>query len=196
MKAPALTLSERSESKGFSSILVLVSLACLLLAGVATAHTYPSRRSIAVQAEKDALVVLALWTAPAGEAGDLFDLGAAMSAKGGNKARAALEAQLAAKAIGPLTLTLDGKPLEPSSVRTRLIEDPPRSGRRAVAVLVEAPSPAGAHNVAVTLGPTGETTRMNFVDRSIGAARATGRVPEGGLVPPGTSFSITWSETR
>lgn len=172
---------------------VFIFLACLLLAGIAGAHSYPSRRSIAVQVEKDAIVVLAVWAAPAGEAGDLFDLGAAVTAKG-KKTQAALEARLAAKAIGPLSLGLDGKPLEPASVKTRLIEDPPRSGRRAVAVLLEAPIPAGSHEVTVSLGPTGEATRMTFVDRSLGSAAVSGRAPEGGLVPPGTSFSIAWKK--
>lgn len=167
----------------------------VVLAGVAAAHTYPSRRSIAVQAEKNAVVVLAVWTAPAGEGAEIFDLGAALTTKGKN-ARAALEAQLAAKAIGPLVLTLDGKPLQPGSVRTRLIEDPPRSGRRAVAVLVDTPIPAGEHKVEISLGPTGESTRMSFVDRSAGAASASGPTPEGGIVPPGTSFSIAWKDSR
>lgn len=174
---------------------VFIFAALLAAAGIAGAHSYPSRRSIAVQAEKDAIVVLAMWTAPAGEAGELFDLGAALGAKG-TKSLAALEAQLAAKAIGPISLALDGAPLEPTAVRTRLIEDPPRSGRRAVAVLVEARIPAGSHEVSVSLGPTGEATRMNFVDRSNGAAAVNGRAPEGGIVPSGTSFSITWKETR
>lgn len=168
---------------------VIGSLAAFLViavAGVAAAHTVPSRRSIAVQADKNAIVVLALWTAPSGDGAELFSL-----AKG-----AALEAQLAAKAIGPLVLTLDGKPLQPASVRTRLFEDPPRSGRKAVAVLVDAPIPAGEHTVEISLGPTGETTRMSFVDRSEGAAATSGRKPEGGVVPSGTSFSIAWKDSR
>lgn len=158
----------------------------LAVTGIAAAHTAPARRSIAVQADKDAIVVLAMWTAPSGDGAELFTL-----AKG-----AALEAQLAAKAIGPLVLTLDGKPLQPASVRTRLVENPPRSGRKAVAVLLDAPIPAGEHTVEVSLGPTGETTRMSFVDRREGAAATSGRVPEGGLVPPGTSFSIAWKDSR
>lgn len=164
----------------------------VLLAGVAAAHTYPARRSIAVQAEKDAVVLLAVWTVPAGEAGEIFEIGAALTGRG--KARAALEAQLATRALGPLTITLDGKPLAPDSVRTRLVEDPPRSGRRGVAVLLEAKIPAGDHDVRVSLGTSGDATRMNFVNRSQGAATASGRVPEGGLVPAGTTFTVHWKD--
>ena len=175
-----------------TKIALLASL-LLLVAAVASAHTYPARRSIAVQAEKDSVVVLAVWTAPAGESGELFEVGAATLA-GRGKARAALEARLVAKALGPLTLTLDGKPLAPGSVRTRLIEDPPRSGRRGVAVLLEAKLPAGEHELAVALGPSGDTTRMNFVDRSKGAAAASGRVPEGDVTPAGTTFTVHWKD--
>lgn len=170
---------------------LIAASALAAIAVTASAHSYPSRRSIAVQAEKDSIVVLAMWTAPNGEAGDVFDLGAAISGKGG-KTREALEAQLAARAIGPLTLSLDDSPLEPSSVRTRLVEDPPKSGRRAVAVLVEAPVPAGTHAVEVSLGPTGESTRMSFLDRSEGAVTTSGHVPDGRVVPPGTRFTIHW----
>ena len=174
--------------------LILVLSMLLLVAGVAAAHTYPSRRSIAVQAEKDAVVVLAVWTAPVGDAGEAFDLSAVFSARG--KARDALEAKLAARAIGPLSLELDGKPVDPASVRTRLIEDPPRSGRRAVAVLLEAPVPEGAHELAISLGATGDATRMTFLDRSRGATEASGRVPDGSLAEPGTTFTIRWKEDR
>ena len=172
----------------------------LVAAATASAHTYPSRRSIAVQAEKDAIVVLAVWTAPADDVAAVFELGAAMSGTAKNesqreeKTKAALEAQLAARAIGPIELSLDGAPLEPASVSTRLIEDPPGSGRRGVAVLVEAPIPAGAHAVEVSLGPTGESTRMSFVDRSNGAVTTSGRIPAGGIVPSGTRFRIHWRE--
>lgn len=175
-------------------VALIAGLAALLLAGVAAAHSLPARRSIAVQAEKDALVVLAVWTAPAGEPGAVFDLTAALASRG--KARAALEARLAARALGPLRLMIDGEPLVPGALHTRLVEDPPRSGRHAVAVLAEAAIPAGAHEVTVTLGPTGDATRMSFLDRSSGAAVASGRVPDGLLAPPGTTFTIRWKEPR
>lgn len=171
---------------------LFVSSLLLLVAGVASAHSYPARRSIAVQAERDAVVIFAVWTAPSGEIGELFEVGAAFAGRA--KARAALEARLAAKALGPVTLTLDGEPLEPDSVRTRLIEDPPRSGRRGIAVLLEAKIPPGEHALAVGLGASGDATRMNFVDRSQGAAQACGRVPEGGLAPAGTTFTLTWKD--
>ena len=175
---------------------LLLALAGLLLAAVASAHSYPARRSIAVQSEKNAVVVLAVWTAPAGEIADVFEIGAALRGRGRGKTKPALEAQLAAKALGPLAITLDGKALAADSIRTRLIEEPPRSGRRAIAVLLEAKIPEGEHEVSVNLGPTGDATRMNYIDKSLGAADAAGRVPEGGVVPPGTGFKIRWKKDR
>jgi len=163
--------------------------ALLLAAGVADAHTNPARRSVALQAEKDAAVVLVQWTVPSGEYGDAYTATASWgrSTAGG---RRALEASLAAKAIGPLVLTLDGKPISPRA-SVKLTEDPPHSGRMAVAVLLTVTLEAGPHELALGLSPgTPELTRFVFVDRSEG--RASLADPEPSLLDPARPVRLRW----
>ncbi|HVO30335.1 MAG TPA: hypothetical protein VMV18_06350 [bacterium] len=155
---------------------------------VALAHTNPARRSIAVQAEDHAAVVLVQWTVPSGEYG--FAYGAmALWGRRGTEARDSLQATLAAKAVGPVAVTLDGVSVDVTP-QVKLVEDPPRSGRLSAAVLLDVPVPDGDHELAVALRQGAETTVITGIDRSRGRATiAPAADPE---LLPGRPFVVRY----
>jgi len=139
----------------------LLALCVLALPALAIAHTNPARRSLAVQVKRDAALVLVTWTVPSGEYGDAYVSQATFARS--RSARRSLEATLAAKAIGPLTITLDGAPVAPPA-EVKLTEDPPRSGRFAAAVLLTIPAGAKTpHALTVKLAADADLTRAAVV---------------------------------
>ena len=167
-------------------------IATIAVVRVAIAHTNPARRSVAVQAERNAIVMLVTWTVPSGEPGEVYAASAAWGRRGAD-GRKALQASLAAKAIGPLTLTLDGVPVASPEMKVKLTEDPPGSGRAAVAVLLSATIPAGEHTASISIRPDSDPTRVMFVDRSAGRAGKTWVAPDGDTLDETRPVTITWT---
>ena len=165
-------------------------LAALLAPALIFAHTNPARRAVAVQAEKTAVVLLVTWTVPSGELGDAYAAETTWGRQGAS-ARKALETSLAAKAIAPLEITLDGKTVAPSS-SIKLTEDPPQSGRLSAAVLLTAPVAAKtAHTLTVSIRPGADMTRAVFFDRTDGIATSDWS-PEGDFLAAGHPLTVHW----
>ncbi len=158
--------------------LVVAGVAAAFVPRVARAHTFPSRLSVQVQAERDAAVVMITY-APEAARAEMFEVAAAWR----GDARARFEATLAEAALDAVALDLDGGKLEATKVSTKLFEQPPRSGRHAVAVLVEKKLDASAHRLEISA-----EAPLSWVDTSRGRASSP--------LPPEAkghdSFSITW----
>ena len=148
----------------------LGALALLLAATRADAHFYPGERQVVVQAERDAVAILITLRPPSGIFADALELDARFS-HGGDRL---IKAILAARALGALDIRLDGKPLSTSDVQTKLVEDPPGTRRRLVAVLISAPIPPGAHHLEVNIATPVEPTATLWLDRSSGRIVAWG----------------------
>jgi hypothetical protein len=153
-------------------------LLALLAAPPVDAHVYPGERQVLVQAEPGGVAVLVTFRPPSGRFTDLLELDARF-ALGGTRL---VKAVLAARALGVLELRLDGARLEPTAIEAKLVEDPPRSGRRVVAVLVSAAVPPGAHRLEIDVAAPVEPTATVWVDRS------GGRIVDAGPRPAGVPF--------
>ena len=71
-----------------------------------------------------------------------------------------------AQALAPLTFRLDGRRLKLEELEVKILEDPPRSGHFALAVLLTAEWEAGSHELVVVSRPDGDKTRIQWLDRS------------------------------
>lgn len=188
MTRSGLALLARRTAVAAVPIALSIAVACAALP--ARAHgTNPARRSVAVQAEHDAAVLLVTWTVPSGDAG-LAYTGLAAWGRHGEAARRALTTELAAKAIGPLEIRLDGIAVHPKDVKVKLAEDPPGSGRLAAAVLLTVPIDGGTHRLECSIRAAPEITLITGIDRSRG--RASIATP--GITPllSGEAFVVTW----
>ncbi len=150
----------------------------MLLAGPAGAHTFPGERQVVVQAEASTLAVLITFRPPSGLFSDVLELDARFSL-GGTRL---VKTVLAARALAVLAMRLDGTPLVTSDAQVKLVEDPPDSGRRLVAVLLTAEVPPGAHKLELDVASPVEPTATLWLDRS------GGRIADYGPRPAGVPF--------
>jgi hypothetical protein len=151
-------------------LLVAVAVAALALASEVAAHDLPARRSIDVQVEDEALVLLVTWQAPSGPLADLMTARAAWGRPGAGAA-AAVEEAMAALALAPIVVRAGGRMLEVRALRTMLLPD--RGGRRlfGVAVLVEIVlEDPGLVTLEVT---SEEPTRLRWRSRAIAEVMST-----------------------
>ena len=121
--------------------LVLATALAICLAGQAAwAHTFPAARQVVVQVESCEVVLLVGYRPTTGEPTDGI-LGRASTAPK-SRAREALADLLSAFAMAPLTVSVDGQPLVPTTVRAKIGLEP-GGARPMVVVLVTYPLPAG-----------------------------------------------------
>ncbi len=172
-----------------------LALLVLLAAAPAAAHYVPGERIVVVQAEPASVAILVSYRPPSGIVASFLGADAAW-ARPGRKADF-VRALLALRALAPLTLLLDGKPLPLGGMQVKLAEDPPGTGRPAVAVLVTAPLPGGAgHRVIVDIAATREPTSTQWLDRSGGRIAAFGPRPAGVPFPDKGELVLAWSPTE
>lgn len=131
----------------------------LLAPTLAPAHTSPARRSIAITANDEELIVLVTWTLPIGEGSEVWAARAGWG-RARNDARDALTASMAGRALAPLSILIDGQPIALANMETKLVEDPPKSGRLSVAVLATTPLKLG-DALVVSVDEDTEPTRLN-----------------------------------
>ena len=129
----------------------------------ASAHRVLGGRTVVVQLERGAIALLVSWKPPGG---DLADALAGAGARGPHP-RDRMRALYAERALAPLRVTVDGKPLAPASVEAKLVLDPPGSGRLTGLVLVRFTLPAGARAVSID-NRDARQTRLALADRSGG----------------------------
>jgi hypothetical protein len=155
-----------------------VALATAVAIGLASpsawSHTFPPARQVVVQVERCEVVLLVGYRPGTGEPTAAI-LGRAATAPK-SRALEALEDVLSAFAMAPLTVSIDGTPLVPTTVRAKIGLEP-GGARPMVVLLVTFALPAGHALSIATKDP--RSTRISWQDRS-GARVAIPDAPQQG----------------
>lgn len=170
----------------------LVASLLVIVSAPAAAHFVPGERLVVVQAEPAAVALLVTFRPPSGIANDFLGIEAAWARPG--HGGAFVRSLLALRALAPLNLRLDGEQLPFEDLRIKLVEDPPGTGRAAVAVLVTAKLNPGAHRLVVDIAQPKEPTSTQWVDRTGGRIRAFGPRPAGVPFQDRGELVLSWSE--
>jgi len=155
--------------------LALASVVAMLAGQPAWGHTFPASRNVVVQVEPCEVVLLVGYRPGSGEPTEAILTRAASAPK--SQTLDALRDVLAAFAMAPLTVSVDGVRLAPSSVRAKIgIE--PGGARPLVVLLVTYPIATGGTLAVSTRDP--RSTRVSWQDRrservAIPAAPAQGK---------------------
>jgi hypothetical protein len=153
----------------------LASVVATLAGQPAWGHTFPAARNVVVQVEPCGVVLLVGYRPGSGEPTETILSRAASAPK--SHTLDALRDVLAAFAMAPLTISVDGKRLVPTAVRAKIgIE--PGGARPMVVLLVTYPLAAGKALEVRTRDP--RSTRISWQDRrservTISAAPAQGK---------------------
>lgn len=137
-----------------------IALATSLAGQPAWAHTFPPVRTVVVQVERCEVVLMVGYRPGTGEASDATLLRAINRPK--SQGLDALRAMLGQQALEPLKLTVDGIPLLPTAVRTKLGVEP--GGARPMIVLLVAFALPRGKQLSLTSRES-RTTRISWVDR-------------------------------
>lgn len=149
----------RTGGQTLAASLVAIALACRLAWG----HSMPPVRTVVIQVEGCEVALLVGYRAGNGEAEQTLLARATSQPK--SRGLTALRDALAQRALGPLTLSVDGVPLVPTSVQAKVGLE--ADGARAmVAVLVTYSLPPGAALSLTTTDP--RSTRISWTDRDSG----------------------------
>lgn len=149
--------------KPSSSLATLVAVSLALAGRPAWGHTYAPLRTVVIQVESCEVVMMVGYRAGSREQADTLVARVASQPK--SHARDAMRDVLAGHAMRPLTLSVDGRPLLPATVRAKLATDEP-SGRPMVVLLVTYPLPAGSVLQLASHDP--RSTRISWSDLESG----------------------------
>jgi hypothetical protein len=142
---------------------VATALAIALAGRAAWGHTFPPVHSVVIQVERCELAVLIGYAAGTGEPTERIVARAASQPK--SHVVDALRDTLAAYAMAPIALSVDGAPLAPTSVQAKLGLG--GGGQRPVVVVLATYAlPAGGRLALTSADP--RTTRISWEDRSGG----------------------------
>lgn len=153
----------RLKSLGLSLASVVAIGLLALAARPSWGHVFAPLRSIVVQVESCEVALLVGYRAGSREEADSLVARVANQPK--SHAASAMRDVLAGFAMSPLTLTVDGRPLVPTTVRAKLGADSP-GGRPMVVLLVTYALGAGKQLSLVTRDP--RSTRISWTDRESG----------------------------
>jgi hypothetical protein len=153
LRGPARTRLFAAGALAAAAVLVATPVA-------AWGHSSGESRTVAAQVEAGHLVVVVGYQPASGGAALAMVAYAAKQPKGTGSL--ALRAILAARAVGPLAVQLDGARVEASSVESKLFFDPPGSTRLAIAVMLIYDLPPRA--TALEVGIDDEITRFSWVN--------------------------------
>ena len=141
------------------AIVVAICLACQAAWG----HSFPPLQTVVVQVEDCELALLVGYRPASGE--DTETLLARIGAQPKGQQLETAKALMTQRVMGTLAVTLDGKPLVPTSVRAKLGIDP--GGTRPLVVALVTFALPGKGNLAVTAKEP-KTTRISWTDKSHG----------------------------
>lgn len=156
------------------AFVVAIALAIALAGRPAWAHTFPPVRTVVVQVESCEVVLLVGYRPGTGEASDAVLLRAANQPKA--QGLDALRAMLGEQALEPLRLTVDGKPLVPTRVRTKIGVEP-GGARPMIVLLLTYALPAGKQLAISSREP--RSTRISWTDRASGRIDLKGSPTQG-----------------
>jgi hypothetical protein len=142
---------------------VASALAISLAGPSAWGHSFPPLHTAVLQVERCEVALLVGYTAGSGEPTERIVARAASQPK--SHVIDALRDTLAAYAMAPFSIAVDGKPLAPAKLRAKIGFDP--SGKRpSVVVLATFSLPSGAQLTISSKDP--RTTRISWRDQSSG----------------------------
>lgn len=142
---------------------VVIALAAVVAAKPAWGHTFPPVRTVVVQVERCELAVLVGYRPASGEATDT--LLAKIASQPKSQMLHAAKHLFAKAALAPLSFSIGGTPLVPTTVRAKLGLDP--SGTRPIVVVLVTFSIPHAGTLAVT-SKDPRSTRISWTDRDSG----------------------------
>lgn len=182
----------RTSSDGLAMRLLALGVATVvaMAAGPAWGHTVPPARNVVIQVEPCEVALLVGYRPGSGEATEAILRRVASAPR--SRALEALRDVLAAHAMGPLSVAVDGERLTPTEVRAKIGVEP-GGGRPLVVLLVTFALPAGDALAVGSADP--RNTRISWQDQAservaISDAPAQGRWHAGvasfllSLVPP------------
>lgn len=137
-----------------------IAVAMVLAASSAWGHTFPPVRTVVVQVERGELAVLVGYKPGSGDPTQLVLARVASEPK--SQQLVAMRDTLATLAMQPLSITVDGKPLVPTSVRAKIGVEP-GGGRPIVVVLATYALPRSGSLAVTTKEP--RSTRISWTDR-------------------------------
>jgi hypothetical protein len=161
-----------------AGILVATALATSLAGPAAWGHTFPPVHTVVIQVEPCEVALLIGYASGTGDSTERIIARAASQPK--SHAVDALRDTLAAYALAPLTVALDGAPLVPTSVRAKIGLDAGGT-RPTVVVLATFAVPRGGKLAVTSRDP--RTTRISWQDRG------SARVEQGGAPAQGHWFT-------
>ena len=156
---------------------VVTLLAMLLAVPAAWGHTFPPRRTVVVQVERCGVAMLVGYRPGTGEPTETILARVATQPK--SQMLETLRAVMAAFAMAPLSVSLSGTPLVPTTVRAKVGVEA-GGARPIVVLLVTYAIPSAGHLEISSKDP--RTTRISWQDRG------SGRVAELGAPAQGTWF--------
>lgn len=163
---------------------VATALAIWLAGASAWGHTFPPARHVVVQVEPCEVVLLVGYRPGTGEPTETMLARAASAPK--SQALGALENVLAAFAMAPLSVAVDGAPLVPTKVRAKVGLEP-GGARPMVVLLVTYALAPGAALTVTTKDP--RSTRISWQDRD-SARVAISDAPKQGKWFPGVASML------
>ena len=144
-------------------IVVMATLLAMLASPAAEGHSFPPVRTVVVQAESCEVVLLVGYRPGTGEASEAVLARAVGQPK--SRGLPALQAMMTQQALAPLAIAVDGKPLVPTAVRTKIGVEP-GGARPMIVVLITYALPHGAALSVTSKDP--RTTRISWTDRASG----------------------------
>jgi hypothetical protein len=154
----------RGRARGSRLPLGVATVLAISLAGPpAWAHVFPPVHTVVVQVERCEIAVLIGYAAGTGEPTERIIARAASQPK--PHALDALRGSLTAFALAPLSFTLDGRVLSPTSVRAKIGLD--GGGTRPMVVVLATFALAGGGDLAIHARDP-RTTRISWQDRASG----------------------------
>ncbi|CAN5873181.1 hypothetical protein BH11MYX3_BH11MYX3_34540 [soil metagenome] len=147
--------------RSFLAVWLATAVAIWLAAAPAWAHTFPPARNVVVQVEPCEVVLLVGYRPGTGEPTEAILARAGSAPK--SRALEALQDVLAAFAMSPLTVAVDGHPLVPTKVRAKIGFEP-GGARPMVVLLVTYGLAPGKTLVVGTKDP--RSTRISWQDRA------------------------------
>ncbi|MBA3464714.1 MAG: hypothetical protein H0T46_32575 [Deltaproteobacteria bacterium] len=165
-------------------VALATAVAIWLAGGAAWAHTFPAARHVVVQVESCEVVLLVGYRPGTGEPTEAM-LGRAATAPK-SRALEALKDLMAAFAMAPLTVSVDGQAVVPTKVRAKIGLEP--GGARPMVVLLVTYALSPGKTLAVgTSDP--RSTRISWQDR--GSRRvAISEAPQQGKWYPGVASML------
>ncbi len=165
---------------------VAIVVAILLAVGPAWGHTFPPMRTVVAQVEGCELVVMVGYRPGTGEPTERILARVASSPRSSGLTN--LRDVMAAYAVAPLAITVDGTPLSPSAVHAKIgVED--GGARPIVVVLVTYALPPRGMLAITTKDP--RTTRISWEDRDSGRVDLAQAPAQGRWYAGVASFLLT-----